>query len=416
MFRFLIYILTSCLLIISCTHSQKKESVVAIESTDSSGPKDDWFPPAELALFDSVPTADRNISAEANSLEKDFAKVKTPDELEVLIANIEKNYKAVAEVERVLAAELLLLKPFRAYNTMLNQNSIGMLGTDFLTLATGMDTSAWKKNSVINSYLNDSVEKSKRKTISPNDVQYHLEKEFISRVNLASQIVYDLKQGTYKTECTFSCSSNKTVTPLVALKNLSLISAKLGYQAAYKYSDLFGIRKTADSKTVIEGSSKAGPNIVTFNNSDFEIRSAMKDYFSLLSIGRESKKWLKYSYEWYKMYIAVSIRLDSTQTKLSNAFLGNHQIAFKGKVVLVNLAALFDNPNPDLKNFMPTKFDDKKRPLEWDVDSYKAIFPNLRSNEEVAFHVSALADYFPGGLPFPLNIALNTATMIKAKK
>lgn len=415
MFRFLIYIFTFCLLIISCTHLEKKE-MAAVDPVETQAE----FTQLDFSLLENNPASHREISAETTSLEKEFENLKTTDELEALIVRIDSKYGAIPDADKLLALEISFLRPFRSYNTMLNQTTIGMPGTDFLTLVSDIDTSVWKRNRLVNAYLNDSLEKSKRKVIQPVDVQEHINSYVTTRVQRTFSLISQLKSNSYKSIfCSFSCKSNKTVSPPEALKSLALFSAKLGFQAAYKYSDLFLVRKSSNASKQNDDALKTEPNLVTFKNSDFEIRSKIKDIYGLFGISINSRIWLKRAYDSYKTYTGLVIYLDPSKAKISQAFLGNHQIVFQSKVVLINLAALFDNPNPDLKNFMATKFDDKKRtPLEWDVDSYKAIFPNLRSNDEVPFHIAALASYFPGGLPFPLSIVFNpkTTTTPKAKK
>jgi len=49
------------------------------------------------------------------------------------------------------------------------------------------------------------------------------------------------------------------------------------------------------------------------------------------------------------------------------------------------------------------------------IDSYNAIFPEIRSQDEVPSYVNALTEYFPGGLPFSLFVVFKP-TAIKAKK
>ncbi len=416
MFRFLIYIVSFCLLTISCTHLEKKE----VAAVDPAGPPS-LIAPLDFESLETLSVGHREISAEATSLEKEFENLKTTDELEALIARIDSKYASIPDADKLLALEIALLRPFRSYNTMLNQTTIGMSGTDFLTLISDIDTSVWKKNSLINAYLNESLAKSNRKVIQPADVQVHINSYVTTRVQNAFSMVSRLKSKTYKSIfCSFSCNSSKTVSPPEALKTLALFNAKLSFQAMYKFNDLFSIRKSSNASKQTEDALKTEPNLITFKNSDFEIRSKTKDFFGLFGISINSDFWKKQAYDSYKSYIALTIFLDPNKASLSQAFLGNHQIVFQSKVIQINLAAFFDHPNPDLKNFMATKFDEKKRtPLEWDVDSYKAIFPNLRSNDEVPFHIAALASYFPGGLPFPLQIVFNpttATTTTKAKK
>lgn len=407
MFRFLIYILALCLLNISCSHFEKK--VVAID--DPISPKPEWAPP-ELSTI-----AYRGISAEAFSVEASLRAIKTADELDALIGQIKENYNAVPDTEKLLALELMLLKPFRGYNTTFNQISIGMQGTDFLSLISGLETKYWKQNNVINSYLND---KKVRRVTSRENLQVHLVKEFVPLLHFAFRGINQLTSASYKTGfCLFSCDSKKAVAPLVALKTLALTISKLGFQFAYKYDDIFTLRQSSAKapKAAGDDASNADPNLISSKYTEFELRSKMKEFLYLLTVSIKSKEWLQYTYQWYKTYISLVIRLDSTKAPLQQAFMGNHQIIFQKKPVLINLAAFFDSPNPDLKNFLAHVFDDRtKTPTAWDLDSYKAIFPNLRSNDEVPFHINALIDYFPGGLPFPLKIVFNPVTSAKAKK
>lgn len=411
MFRFLIYIFTFCLLNFSCTHFEKKDTA----SLDPLLHSDRL--PTEVTSFEFQTSPNRDISAETTSLEKEFENLTTTDDLEALIIKIDKDYKLLSDADRLLAIEISLLRPFRSYNAMLNQNSIGMPGTDFLTLVSDIDTSAWKKNSIVNAYLNEPLEKSKRKIILPTDVQNHYLVQVLPRVRNAYLQVSFLKAASYKSVfCTFSCKTNKSTIPQEALRAIALFNAKLGFQAAYKYSDLFSIRKSSNAAKQSDEALKLQPNLVTFKNTDFEIKSKTKDIYSLFGISINSSKWLKFSYDSYTSYTARTAYLEPAKADMKKAFMGTQQFVHQGKIVFINMAALFDKPNPDLKNFLPTKFEEKsKKATEWDIDSYKAIFPNLRSNEEVPFHIGALAENFPGGLPFPLSIVFNPAT-IKTKK
>ncbi len=407
MYRFLIYIFTFSLLNLSCTHFEKNATVAA----ELQEPTIDFAPPEITSI------AHRGISAESNSLEIEFRNVKTPDELEALITRIDTNYAAIPDTEKFMALEISLLKPFRGYNVTLNQISIGMAGTDLLKMTTGLDTTNWKKNPVVNSYLAD---KKVRRITKRDDVQEHLGKEFVPRMNKVFRLVAQLTSKTYKTEfCQFSCGKDKTVSVMQALESMALTNAKLSFQFAYKYNGIFNIRKS--SKAVKPNktteSTDTDPNILTIPHTEIELKSQTRDVSSAFGISTQSGVWLKYAYDWYKMYISLAIKNDPNKApKLAQAFFGNQQHVYQGNPILINIAALFDKPNPDLKNFMASKFDEKsKKPTEWDIDSYKAIFPNIRSNDEVPTYVNALAEYFPGGLPFPLQVVFKP-TAVKAKK
>ncbi|MBL7557751.1 MAG: hypothetical protein JNM24_18120 [Bdellovibrionaceae bacterium] len=408
MYRFLIYIFTFSLLNLSCTHFEKN-TVVAI---DPLAPTIDFTPP-ELALI-----THRGISAEASSLDAEFRKLKTADELEALITKIDTNYAAIADTEKFMALELSLLKPFRGYNVTLNQISIGMSGTDLLKMVIGLDATNWKKNPAVNSYLSD---KKVRRLTKRDDVQEHLSKELVPRMNKVFRLVAQLTSKTYKTEfCQFSCAKDKTVPVLQALETMALVNAKLSFQLAYKYTGIFNIRKSSKSIKAMTANTESidtDPNILATTYTEMELRNQTRDVSSAFGISTQSTIWLKYAYDWYKMYVSIAIKNDPNKANiLAKAFLGDQPHVYQGQPIIINIASLFDKPNPDLKNFLASKFNDRsKKPTEWDIDSYKAIFPYIRSNDEVPIYVNALAEYFPGGLPFPLQVVFKP-TAIKAKK
>lgn len=410
MFRYLICIFTFCLLNFSCSHLEKNKDAAVINPI---APDPNWISPDVSSLIQ------RKVSAETPSIEAEFKNLKTADELDSLITKIDKNYAAVPDSEKLLALEISLLKPFRGYNTILNQISIGVVGTDFLTLISGIDTSPWKKNSVIDSYLNDNTV---LRFKSRDDLQLHLLQEFVPRLHNSFTIIQALALSSTKSLkselCSFSCDSKKMIAPIIALRNLALINAKVGFQFSYKYTALFDIRKS-DSKekpNVENTSSFETTFLIATKHSNFELYSAIKNT-PVLSIVPNYSKWLQYTKKWYDAYTTL-MSAETNNTSLAQAFKPNHQFVHQNRPILVNLAAFFDRPNPDLKNFLAHSFDEKtKAPIGWDLDSYKAIFPNLNSQEDVLFHINALISYFPGGLPFPLSLVFNVTapTPVKTK-
>lgn len=90
--------------------------------------------------------------------------------------------------------------------------------------------------------------------------------------------------------------------------------------------------------------------------------------------------------------------------------------AMTGEVVTIDLPAYFENPPSDLKNLLPTQFDQSKnpsvyvagksieyrnyfrgRPTGWNVGAFQKYVPSIRSNSDVPTAARVLSQSFGGG-------------------
>lgn len=392
MIRFLIYIFTLCLFTISCSHSYKKP----MATLDPLAPPPDLAPP-EVPHF-----TQRGISAEPVSLEGAYSKLKTADELDALIASLDKNYSSYADNEKLLAIELTLLRSLRGLNGTLNQMSIGMTGATLLKMVSGFDITNIRKGSVLESYLTD---KKVRRFTARGDAPNHFAVQFGRDTHIAFIRLSALTSKVYKSDlCLLPCDGNRMVSRLKALETLALINAKINFQSVYKYTDIFDVRKSLKTNPGAE-QLDTDPSILNAPHTEADLKEKTREVLTLylFRIGPYASDWLKRSFDWYKIYIAYLIANDSKKANLKQVFMKEFQVSYQNKPITIYLPALFDKPNDDLRNFLPTKFDEKsKKPLEWDLDSYRPIFPSVRSHDEIPIHINALSENFPGGLPFPL--------------
>jgi hypothetical protein len=231
---------------------------------------------------------------------------------------------------------------------------------------------------------------------------------------------------------------------LSSLASLHSLLAQVTYQRAYSSENSMKLYQDMGKLYGVDGFLSQVDGAPSSKRVDILRKSAYTNYATLVEDGR---KWMKLSFNHLKesVYLTSSIwnQIKVEDRAPTEAFIfdtsfarayergsdlaianmeamvnGKAQIrsGVTGEVVVVDLPAFYENPPQDLKSFLPTEFDrsaewkvvvlkdnvgkqhkiktrnyEVGRGINWSHESYRTIFPNLTSGQEIPKNVRILS-------------------------
>lgn len=392
-------------------------------------PKNDFAIPEPPPPPDFITGASRSITAvpSSSSIMPALSKVRTPEELNALIAVVEINLKDIEPEEKMIAAELLLLKNFRGIDHYLTSSKDGITSAQLIQMLSTVDINSWKKNPLVAAYLADKTGSTlfKQGEFS-TELFDRIFSDFFKTAAFIQPLWSNEANKSYKSwYCPFEIKCENQVRSNSVYIKLSLAISHLTFNTAYQLTDLLKLKfKKWERKSTLIGSA-VEPHIVFDNVTDMVSATITRRNKSLFALNLDGHKRMAYSFRWLREYVRAQY-IDGHIRQASQAEMlilpkdemlnGNFPFSLNEKSYRIDLQSFYSNPPIDLKALLPTEFDSvTKIGNKWNLSEYTRFFRDLQYQKDVEENIFVFDSIFPGGMPYVLKQNLLVQNILKRR-